>query len=69
MLTRSLLFVPGHKNKFMESSLNCDADILLPDLEDSVPENKKKVARDNILNYAKSGKYDNKIVFPRIYDN
>jgi len=69
MLTRSLLFVPGHKDKFMESSLNCDADILLPDIEDSVPENKKKVARDNILNYANSEKYDNKIVFPRICDD
>lgn len=35
-LMRSLMFVPAHNDKLMESSLRRDADVLLLDIEDSV---------------------------------
>lgn len=36
-LMRSLMFVPAHNPKLLESSLRRDADVLLLDIEDSVP--------------------------------
>lgn len=64
---RSLLFVPGHIDKYMKSALHCGADVIIPDLEDSVPgeENKKKALK-NILNYACNGRFEGLQVFPRI---
>lgn len=46
LLLRSLLFVPGHVERFFESALRSDADSLVVDLEDSVPESEKDLARD-----------------------
>ena len=68
-LMRSLMFVPAHNNKLLDSALTRDADILLLDIEDSVqpPENKQK-ARDNIIKYANEGKFNNKFIFPRVND-
>jgi len=67
MIARSLLFVPGHNLRFMDKSIKSDADILLPDVEDSVqPYSNKQVARDNIIQFAKDGKFRGKNVFPRI---
>lgn len=68
-LMRSLMFVPAHNDKLMESSLRRNADVLLLDIEDSVqPVENKQVARDNIIQYAKEGKFDDRIVFPRVND-
>lgn len=68
-LMRSLMFVPAHNDKLMESSLRRDADVLLLDIEDSVqPVENKQIARDNIIKYAKEGKFSDKIVFPRVND-
>jgi citrate lyase subunit beta / citryl-CoA lyase len=67
MIARSLLFVPGNNIRFMENSIKSNADILLPDVEDSVqPYTNKQVARDNIIQFAKEGKFNGKMVFPRI---
>ena len=66
---RSLMFVPAHNAKLLDSALTRDADVLLLDIEDSVqPVDNKQVARDNILNYVFSGKLRNKIIFPRVND-
>jgi citrate lyase subunit beta / citryl-CoA lyase len=46
MLLRSLLFVPGHVDRFFESALCSDADALVLDLEDSVPMDQKDFARE-----------------------
>ncbi|MEA2105559.1 MAG: CoA ester lyase [Bacteroidota bacterium] len=68
-LLRSLLFVPGHNGKLMDSASRSTADVLLLDIEDSVQpfENKQK-ARDLIMNYVKQNKFKNHLVFPRVND-
>jgi|TARA_R110000822_G_scaffold75288_1_gene181081 citrate lyase subunit beta / citryl-CoA lyase len=67
MTARSLLFVPGHNLKFMESAANSKADILLPDVEDSVqPVSNKQLSRDMILSFVNDKKFNGKMIFPRI---
>lgn len=68
-LTRSLMFVPAHNDRLMQSASRSNADILLLDIEDSVqPEENKQVARDKIVQYVKEGFFKNRILFPRIND-
>jgi len=68
-LLRSLMFVPSHNLKLMESAANKDADVLLLDLEDSVqPIENKAIARRNIIEWVKQKKFGNKVVFPRVND-
>jgi citrate lyase subunit beta/citryl-CoA lyase len=43
--TRSTLFVPGNKPSWMEKAVNYGADVLVLDLEDSVPDQEKVAAR------------------------
>lgn len=54
---RSLLFVPGHKADWIQKALRSDADGVIIDLEDSVPESDKQLARENargaILGYSR----------------
>lgn len=50
-LMRSLMFVPAHNQHLLESSLRRDADVLLLDIEDSVPVCDKQQARDNIKGF------------------
>lgn len=45
---RSYLFVPGHNQRLLDSAKRSDADVLILDLEDSVPEGYKDMARDMI---------------------
>ena len=66
---RSLLFVPGHNEKYIKSALQSDADILLLDIEDSVqPRKNKQIARDLILSFEEQGRFENKTIFPRVND-
>ncbi|MEK9577731.1 MAG: CoA ester lyase [Aquiluna sp.] len=44
---RSALFVPGHKADWIQKALNSEADSIIIDLEDAVPEAEKAVAREN----------------------
>ena len=68
-LMRSLMFVPAHNLRLMESSCRTQADVLLLDLEDSVkPVENKQIARDNIKQYIAEGKFNNRILFPRVND-
>lgn len=62
------MFVPAHNMKLLENSVKTDADVLLPDLEDSVQPNMKMVARNNIVRYLKNGAFENYHVFPRVND-
>ncbi|MDR1056211.1 MAG: CoA ester lyase [Prevotellaceae bacterium] len=68
-LTRSLMFVPAHNDKLMESAFTSNADVLLLDIEDSVqPDSKKQKARDNIIQYIQNNKFKNRKIFPRVND-
>ena len=68
-LFRSLLFVPAHNNRLMDSASKSDADVLLFDIEDSVqPIENKQIARDNIKKYIKEGKFKGRPIYPRIND-
>lgn len=68
-LFRSLMFVPAHNERLLNSASRSDADILLLDIEDSVqPFENKQVARDNIISYVQRGVFAGKALFPRIND-
>lgn len=68
-LTRSLMFVPAHNDRLMQSAARTNADVLLLDVEDSVqPVENKQIARDNIIKYVEEGVFDNRVLFPRIND-
>src|SRR6478735_3640879 len=45
---RSLLFVPGHRGTWVEKAIAAGVDGLLLDIEDSVPEDLKQQAREEV---------------------
>ena len=51
-LMRSLLFLPGNREKFLEKAPALDADGFIFDFEDSVPVAEKAAARKNLAAYA-----------------
>ncbi len=65
-LMRSLMFVPAHNSKLMDSAARRDADVLLLDVEDSVPPPHKQDARDNIVAFAQRSDLNGKLLFPRV---
>lgn len=67
-LMRSLMFVPAHNQKLLESAARRDADVLLLDIEDSVPYPEKQKSRDNIKEFVKRQDIKKKLLFPRIND-
>ena len=67
-LMRSLMFVPAHNQRLLDSSLRRDADVLLLDIEDSVPITDKQQARDNIKEFVTRPDAKNKLIFPRVND-
>lgn len=67
-LMRSLMFVPAHNQKLLDSSVKRDADVLLLDIEDSVPSTEKQQARDNIKEFVKREDLNGKLIFPRVND-
>ncbi len=67
-LMRSLMFVPAHNQKLLDSSLRRNADVLLLDIEDSVPIVDKQQARDNIKVFVKRPEAQDKVIFPRVND-
>jgi citrate lyase subunit beta/citryl-CoA lyase len=44
-MIRSYLFVPGHRNDLVDKALRAGADAVIVDLEDSVPDAQKSIAR------------------------
>ena len=67
-LMRSLMFVPAHNQKLLDSSVRRDADVLLLDVEDSVPVFDKQLARDNIKTFVQRDDLNGKLIFPRVND-
>lgn len=68
-LMRSLLFVPAHNQRLMESARTVEADVLLFDIEDSVqPIENKQLARDLVIKMVSEGMFKDKVIFPRIND-
>lgn len=65
---RSLMFVPAHNTKLLESAVKRNADVLLLDIGDSVPYTKKQKSRDNIKEFAKRTDLNGKLLFPRVND-
>lgn len=60
MLRRSQLFVPGNEEKKIRKSLTLDADSIIFDLEDAVPENSKPAARELLGELLKELEWDAK---------
>ena len=67
-LMRSLMYVPAHNQKLLDSATRRDADVLLLDLEDSVPVSDKQQARDNIKEFVKRDDLNRKLIYPRVND-
>lgn len=68
-LMRSLMFVPAHNDRLMESATRVNADVLLLDIEDSVqPRENKQIARDKIIDFIKEGRFKERKIFPRVND-
>ena len=67
-LMRSLMFVPAHNPKLLDSATRRDADVLLLDIEDSVPLCDKQKARDNIKEFVKREDLKGKLIFPHVND-
>lgn len=65
---RSLMFVPAHNKKLLDSSVRRDADVLLLDVEDSVPVCDKQLARENIKSFVQRDDLNGKLIFPRVND-
>jgi citrate lyase subunit beta/citryl-CoA lyase len=64
-LLRSLLFVPGNNGRFLEKAKSLHADIICFDLEDSVPLEEKKSARNLIKNALKNRAEYNSEIYVR----
>ena len=62
------MFVPAHNQKLLDSAVRRDADVLLLDIEDSVPYSDKQKARDNIKEFVKRKDLNGKLLFPRVND-
>ncbi|MGN0052789.1 MAG: HpcH/HpaI aldolase/citrate lyase family protein [Bacteroides sp.] len=67
-LMRSLMFVPAHNQKLLESAIRRNADVLLLDIEDSVPKCDKQKARDNIKDFVRREDVKGRLIFPRVND-
>jgi citrate lyase subunit beta / citryl-CoA lyase len=59
-LFRTLLFIPGNNERFVKKSFSLDSDILCYDLEDSVPQNEKTLARSLISTKCAQGLVGNR---------
>lgn len=68
-LMRSLLFVPAHIDKLLDSASRSSADVVVLDIEDSVqPISNKQIARDKIISYIESKRFAGYKVFVRVND-
>jgi citrate lyase subunit beta/citryl-CoA lyase len=65
LLLRSMLFVTGHNERFIEKSVTTDADALIIDMEDSVPGDCKRLAQDTVVRSLADGVFTGRTVFIR----
>lgn len=64
---RSMMFVPGHNEKLIDSAAKCNSDVIIFDLEDSVqPSSNKIIARDIIVKRSKEAQFDRFQKFVRL---
>jgi citrate lyase subunit beta/citryl-CoA lyase len=63
---RSLLFVPGNREEMLTKAAGLPADVLVPDLEDSVPDGEKEHAREIVREVVKTLTQAGRMVIPRI---
>lgn len=63
---KSLLFVPGNRPSMLIKSLTSGADVLLPDMEDSVPDAEKANARQTVREFLPRLAESNALVVPRV---
>jgi len=66
LVHRSFLFTPGHNEKFISKSFFTDADAIVFDLEDAVPSNKKKEARQILKSFLTQEMPDDRPLYVRI---
>ena len=66
LLLRSLLFVPGNRQNMLNRAIGSPADALVPDMEDSVPEAEKEVARRTIAAFLPQLAAAGPAVIPRV---
>ena len=62
---RSLLFVPGNRQDMIVKAKNLQADVLIFDMEDSVPMQEKEAAREIVASILPEFQELGRIVFPR----
>lgn len=65
-LIRSLLFVPGNKPDMLTKALGLDPDVVVPDMEDSVPDAEKANAREVIASFLPKLAARPPLVVPRV---
>lgn len=65
-LLRSMLYVPAYNGKFISKAVNCEADAIIFDLEDSCPPEKEPEGRDQIRRALQSGAFAGRQLFIRI---
>lgn len=65
-LLRSMLFVPGYNEKFLTKAIDCDADALILDIEDSVPAVNRPQARELIRKFLTERVFKNRQIFIRV---
>ncbi len=65
-LFRSVLYMPGSKERALEKAKTLDADALIFDLEDAVSPAEKPLARDLVCGAVKTGGYGDRAVIVRI---
>lgn len=63
---RSLLFLPGNRPNMLEKGLAAKADVLVPDLEDSVPVDEKANAREVTASFLPKLAQTGRTLVPRV---
>lgn len=64
---RSFMFLPAHNKKFLDKAIVGEADALILDMEDGVPQFRRADAREIIISYSAKGLFDQrKNIFIRI---
>jgi citrate lyase subunit beta/citryl-CoA lyase len=63
---RSLLFIPGNRPNMLEKGLAAKADVLVPDLEDSVPVDEKANAREVAAGFLPKLAQAGRTLIPRV---
>jgi len=66
LVHRSMLFTAGHNPKFLKKAFETNADAIIIDLEDAVPEHKKEEARQMSKKFITQNLPDNRPLYFRI---